>query len=118
TTKNFRLRFRIPQYPDIVGSRRIDKDQTRRVLYDQHEVDRRLYKAMTRDESLTLPVRLQVQRLFETEMPRDSAPSRIVDRCVLTGRVRGLVKFAGLSRIMLRQLIHYGHIGGVAKASW
>mmetsp|Transcript_32480 Transcript_32480/g.58986 ORF Transcript_32480/g.58986 Transcript_32480/m.58986 type:complete len:126 (-) Transcript_32480:75-452(-) len=114
----YRLRFKLPQYIDILGARKIQRDHLRRVIYDQHEVDRRLYKAITRDESVELPVRLQVQRLFETEMPRDASQTRIVDRCIVTGRPRGLVSFAGLSRIVVRQMIHYGHINGVSKASW
>ena len=90
----------------------------RRLLVQEYEADRTLYKAMTQDQSLPLHVRLQAQRLFETEMPRDAYPTRVVNRCVLTGRSRGVHRFARLSRIMIRQLAHYGLLPGVAKASW
>ena len=61
---------------------------------------------------------LQVQRLFETEMPRDAAADRVKNRCVLTGRARSVHRFARVSRIMVRQLAHYGLLPGVAKANW
>lgn len=61
---------------------------------------------------------LQVQRLFETEMPRDAAANRVKNRCVLTGRSRSVHRFARLSRIMVRQLAHLGLLPGVSKASW
>ena len=61
---------------------------------------------------------MQVQRLFETEMPRDAAANRVKNRCVLTGRSRSVHRFARLSRIMVRQLAHLGLLPGVSKASW
>ncbi len=111
--------LRIPGFAHAVGNtRRMQKDHTRRLLVQQHEADRTLYKAMTQDASLPLEMRLQVQRLFETELPRDSAAARVKNRCVLTGRPRAVHRFARVSRIMLRQLAHYGLLPGVSKASW
>ncbi len=52
------------------------------------------------------------------KMPRDGAPSRIVNRCYLTGRPRGFLRKFGLSRIAVRQLAHEGKLPGVTKASW
>lgn len=51
-------------------------------------------------------------------MPRDAAPGRVRNRCVLTGRAHGVHRFARVSRIMLRQLAHYGLLPGVSKAAW
>lgn len=110
--------FRIPSIPYILGNKRILKDHMRRLLVQQHEADRTLYKAMTQDQSLPMPVRLQVQRLFETEMPVDSAANRVKNRCVLTGRGRAVHRFCRLSRIMIKQLTNSGNLPGVAKASW
>lgn len=110
--------FRLPGIANILNATRTRRDQIRRLLVEQHEVDRTLYKAVTTDETLSLDVRLQVQRLFETELPRDSAPNRVHNRCVLTGRPRGVHRFSRLSRIMVRQLAHHGLLPGVTKASW
>ncbi|PNH11392.1 Ribosomal protein S14, mitochondrial [Tetrabaena socialis] len=112
------MKFKLPQYAYLLGNRGILKDHMRRLLVEQHEVDRTVYKAMTTDKTLPLDIRLQVQRLFETEVPRDSAASRVVNRCVLTGRAHGVHRFARLSRIMIRQLAHQGFLPGVSKASW
>jgi len=60
----------------------------------------------------------QVQRLFETSMPRDASAVRVKNRCVLTGRAGSVHRFARVSRIMVRQLAHYGLLPGVSKASW
>lgn len=57
------------------------------------EVDRALYKAMISDQSLPLSVRQQVQRLFETELPRDSSMHRVTNRCGLTGRSHGVYRW-------------------------
>ncbi|KAG2428661.1 hypothetical protein HXX76_011366 [Chlamydomonas incerta] len=112
------MKFRLPQYAYIIGSRGNVKDHVRRMLVEQHEVDRSVFKAVTTDKTVPLEHRLQVQRLFETEVPRDSAANRVVNRCVLTGRARGVHRFARLSRIMIRQLAHQGFLPGWSKASW
>ncbi len=44
--------------------------------------------------------------------------SRIVRRCEITGRPRGVYRKFRISRIMLRELAHKGMIPGMRKASW
>ena len=63
-------------------------------------------------------MRQQAQRLFETEVPRDSAVTRIRNRCALTGRPRGVYSHFRLNRILFRQLAGEGLLPGVHKASW
>jgi len=52
------------------------------------------------------------------KLPRDGAPSRVVNRCYVTGRPRGYLRKFGLSRLSFRELAHKGVIPGVTKASW
>jgi len=52
------------------------------------------------------------------EMPRNSSTVRLKNRCQLTGRPRGYVRYFGLSRIMLRDMALNGKIPGLKKASW
>lgn len=52
------------------------------------------------------------------KLPRDSSPTRLTNRCQLTGRPRGVIRDFGLSRIKFRELAHKGQIPGVKKASW
>lgn len=53
-----------------------------------------------------------------SKLPRDSSPSRLTNRCEMTGRPRGVYRKFGLSRIAFRELAHKGQLPGVKKASW
>lgn len=53
-----------------------------------------------------------------SKLPRDSSPTRLTNRCQVTGRPRGVMRDFGLSRIKFRELAHKGQIPGVKKASW
>jgi small subunit ribosomal protein S14 len=57
-------------------------------------------------------------RLKLQKLPRDASPSRIRNRCALTGRPRGVYKKFGLGRSKLRDLALKGEVPGVIKASW
>jgi small subunit ribosomal protein S14 len=52
------------------------------------------------------------------QLPRDSSPTRLRNRCKLTGRPRGVFRKFGLGRNMLRVIAMRGEIPGVVKASW
>ena len=52
------------------------------------------------------------------KLPRNSSPSRVRNRCSLTGRGRGVYKKFGLCRNVFRQLALEGKIPGIRKASW
>lgn len=52
------------------------------------------------------------------KLPRDSSPTRLKNRCTLTGRARGVYEKFGLCRQMLRKLALEGKLPGVKKASW
>lgn len=53
-----------------------------------------------------------------SKLPKDSSPTRLKNRCELTGRPRGFMRKFGMSRIAFRELAHKGQIPGVKKASW
>ena len=57
--------------------------------------------------------RLELQKL-----PRNSNPTRLRNRCGLTGRPRGTFRKFGLARSKIRELAFKGDIPGVVKASW
>ena len=52
------------------------------------------------------------------KLPRNASPSRLRNRCALTGRPRGVYRKFGLGRIKLRELAMRGEVPGVIKASW
>ncbi|HTE08365.1 MAG TPA: 30S ribosomal protein S14 [Flavitalea sp.] len=52
------------------------------------------------------------------ELPRNSSRVRLKNRCQLTGRPRGYIRYFGLSRVMFREMALNGKIPGIRKASW
>ncbi|MDQ0999743.1 small subunit ribosomal protein S14 [Neobacillus niacini] len=52
------------------------------------------------------------------KLPRDSSPTRLHNRCEVTGRPRGFLRKFKMSRIAFRELAHKGQIPGVKKSSW
>lgn len=51
-------------------------------------------------------------------LPRDASPTRVVNRCEVTGRRRAFLRRFRLSRIAFRELASAGMIPGVTKSSW
>jgi len=60
----------------------------------------------------------EAARLRLQKLPRDASPTRMRNRCSLTGRPRGYFRKFGLARNKLRELAMRGEIPGVTKASW
>ena len=53
-----------------------------------------------------------------SKLPRDASPTRIVNRCSMSGRRRGFLRKFGCSRLTFREAALNGLIPGVTKASW
>jgi len=78
---------------------------------------RKALKATIQDASLPQEERFQAT-LALASLPRNSSPTRIVNRCEISGRPRGYYRKFKLSRIALRDLASEGQIPGMTKASW
>lgn len=52
------------------------------------------------------------------KLPRNASPVRLHNRCQLSGRPRGYIRYFGISRIKFREMALQGKIPGVRKASW
>jgi small subunit ribosomal protein S14 len=52
------------------------------------------------------------------KLPKNASPVRLKNRCQLTGRPKGYIRYFGVSRIVLRDMALNGSIPGVKKASW
>ena len=52
------------------------------------------------------------------KLPKNASPVRLKNRCGLTGRPKGYVRFFGISRVKFRELASAGRLPGVTKASW
>lgn len=51
-------------------------------------------------------------------LPKNASPVRLKNRCQLTGRARGYIRYFGMSRVVFRDMALNGKIPGVKKASW
>jgi small subunit ribosomal protein S14 len=95
----------------------INKNNRRRKLVAQYAAKRKKLKAMAAD--LTKPSEDRfAARLKLAQLPRNSAPSRVRNRCELTGRARGYYRKLKVCRNMLRDLASQGLIPGMTKSSW
>ena len=61
--------------------------------------------------------KLEIHRKIQ-QLPRDSSPTRLHNRCWLTGRPHGYYRDFGLCRNALRDMAHQGLLPGVVKSSW
>ena len=74
-------------------------------------------KKIINNKKLPLTERFEAQ-LKLAKIPRNSARTRIRNRCEITGRPRGVYRKLRISRIALRQLASSGKIPGMTKSSW
>ncbi|GAA0726881.1 30S ribosomal protein S14 [Sphingomonas japonica] len=95
----------------------INKNERRRMLVKKYAPKYAKLKAIANDTSLDDTDRL-IARLKMAEIPRNGNPTRIRNRCELTGRPRGYYRKFRLARVMLRDLANKGLIPGVTKSSW
>ena len=95
----------------------VEKNRRRRRMVKSNANKRAALKAIAKDRSLPPEERFQAY-LKLAKVPRNSAPSRVRNRCELTGRPRGFYRKFRLSRIALRDLASIGQIPGMVKASW
>ena len=95
----------------------INKNERRKKLVEKQAAKYAKLKAIANDESKDETERL-IARLKMAELPRNGNPTRIRNRCELTGRPRAYYRKFRLCRIQLRDLANKGLIPGVTKSSW
>ncbi len=95
----------------------INKNERRKLLVQKYASKYAKLREIADDESRDDTERL-IARLKMAEIPRNANPTRIRNRCELTGRSRAYYRKFRLSRIMLRDLANKGLIPGVTKSSW
>ena len=95
----------------------INKNEKRKQLVKQYAGKYAKLKAVADDESRDETERLMA-RLKMAELPRNANPTRVRNRCEITGRPRAYYRKFRLARVMLRELANQGQIPGVVKSSW
>ena len=95
----------------------INRDIKRKKLVKRHAGKRAELKKIISSTTASYEDKIAAAEKLQ-KLPRDSSPSRVRNRCELTGRSRAYYRKFRLSRIMLRDLANKGLIPGVTKSSW
>ena len=95
----------------------VNRNEAVKALVAKYAAKRAALKAIANDENLPLEERFDAC-LKLAELPRNSAPTRIRNRCEVTGRPRAFYRKLKMSRIALRELGNLGQIPGLTKSSW
>ncbi|TPG22582.1 30S ribosomal protein S14 [Sphingomonas koreensis] len=95
----------------------INKNERRKRMVKKYAGQYAKLKAQAADKSLDDGERL-IARLKMAEIPRNANPTRVRNRCEITGRPRAYYRKFRLCRIQLRDLANKGLIPGVTKSSW
>lgn len=83
-------------------------------------IERNKRKQRTVNKYAKLRQKLKDEKNYDalTMLPRDASPTRLVNRCEVTGRRRGYLRRFRMSRIAFRELASQGMLPGVTKSSW
>jgi small subunit ribosomal protein S14 len=95
----------------------VEKNKHREKLVKQYAARRKKLKAIADDQNLSAEDRFAA-RLKLAELPRNSSPVRVRNRCEVSGRPRGFIGKMKMSRIAVRDLGSRGQIPGLVKSSW
>lgn len=83
----------------------VEKNKQRQQVVDKYAEKRRALKAAGDYHGLQ-------------GLPRNASPTRLKNRCRVTGRARGYLRDFGVSRIVFREMANAGYLPGIRKASW
>ena len=94
-----------------------NREAKREALVKKFAAKRAALKATFSDQTLSMEERLQAQQQLQA-LPRNANPTRLRNRCAITGRPRGNFRKFGLGRSKIREAAMRGDIPGLTKASW
>jgi small subunit ribosomal protein S14 len=94
----------------------IEREKKRQKLVDQY-ADKRAALLEEFQNATSQLQKVTIHRKIQ-QLPRNSAPTRLRNRCWVTGRPRGVYRDFGLSRNVMREWAHQGLLPGVVKSSW
>ena len=95
----------------------VNKNKKRIKLSDRLYKKRQELKKIVMNKKISLEERFKAQQKL-SKLPRNSAKTRVMNRCEITGRPRGFFRKFKMSRIALRELALSGQIPGMVKSSW
>ena len=94
----------------------IEKEKYRRKLVQKYLKKHKKLKLQIK-QSQFLEEKFSLHRKLQ-RLPRNSNATRLTNRCLLSGRAKGVLRGFGISRHFFRELAHEGLLPGLKKASW
>ena len=95
----------------------INRDVKRRDMVKKYSKKRATLNAIINNTKVSDEDRYAA-RLKLQQLPRNASPTRLRNRCAITGRPRGFFRKFGLGRNKLREFAMRGEVPGIVKASW
>jgi small subunit ribosomal protein S14 len=95
----------------------INREKKRQALVQKYAARRSALKDIAKNTDLPMEERFKA-RLKLAKLPRNSSPTRLHNRCEVSGRPRAYYRKLRMSRIALRDLASKGQIPGMVKSSW
>jgi len=94
-----------------------NREAKREALVKKYEAKRKELAAVINDATRSMEERMDARAKLQA-LPRNSSPTRLRNRCAMTGRPRGTFRKFGLARNKIREAAMRGDIPGLVKASW
>ena len=95
---------------------KVERDKKIELTIQKYDSQRRELLNQWNDSSLSFQKRREARRALG-KLPRNANPNRLTNRCSITGRPRGYIRFVGLSRIVFRDKALLVEFPGIRKAS-
>ena len=95
----------------------IQKNLKRKLLVNKFRDKKFSLKKKVKNKELSLDERIKLYSKIN-ELQRNASKVRVRNRCIITGRSRGVYRKFGLSRIKIREISMAGMLPGVVKSSW
>ena len=93
------------------------REEKRRKMVEKFKAKRLALNEIINNSSASREDRAEARSKLQN-LPRNSSPVRLRNRCALTGRPRGVYSKFGIARGKLRELMLTGEVPGITKASW
>ena len=95
----------------------IESNNRKRNTVLRYKLRRESLKKELFNPGISQEERFRIQGKIQS-LPRDASPVRVRSRCAMTGRPRGVYRFCGLSRSVLRDATFSGFLPGMRRSSW
>ena len=96
---------------NLIARQKKREKQVKKYINKSKDLKRKIILENSVDKKLELHIQLQ-------KFPRDSSPTRLHNRCLVTGRTQGYYRYFGLSRNVLREMAYDCLLPGLTKSSW